>query len=60
MFSVAIGSMVGRVWFSKLRAVVSDPVVVEPIVMVSRCARVVKRRGHVVDLNISEGFGVSP
>lgn len=61
MFSVAIGSMVvERVWCSVDRVVVSKVVVVEPVVIVSRCAKVVISRGQDDDLKISDGFGFSP
>ena len=60
MFSVAIGSTVGREWLSEDRLVLSELLVVEPVVMVSRCDKVVNIRGHEADLKISEGFGSSP
>lgn len=60
IFSVAIGSIVGREWLSEDCVVFSELVVVEPVVMVSRLVKVVNSRGHEADLKISEGFGFSP
>ena len=60
IFSVAIGSMVGRKWLSEDWVVISELVVVEPVVMVSRLVKVVNSRGHEADLKISVGFGFSP
>jgi hypothetical protein len=60
MFSVAIGSTEGREWLSEDTLVLSELLVVEPVVMVSRCDKVVNIRGQEADLKISEGFGCSP
>ena len=60
IFSVAIGSMVGRKWLSEDWVVFSELVVVEPVVMVSRLVKVVNSRGHEADLKISVGIGFSP
>ena len=59
MFSVAIDSINGRDEFSD-KAVFSELLVVDPVVMVSRWVRVVRRRGHTDDLKISEGSVFSP
>lgn len=60
IFSVAIGSMVGREWLSEEWVIFSKLVVVDPVVMASRCVKVVNSRGQEADLKISEGFGFSP
>ena len=60
IFSVAIGSTGGREWLSEATVVLSELLVVEPVVMVSRCDKVVNIRGQEAALKISEGLGVSP
>lgn len=59
MFSVAIDSMEERDKFS-FDTVFSEVLVVDPVVMVSRWAKLESNRGHELDLKISEGSGFSP